>query len=262
MDSAIIVLAGAADWAESLREVIEANECKFKQYVTTESYIPKLADDHAALIVVSGDSKFWQYWTTSPRVNAATHRIPIVVVTDNQHVRESALGSGADFVLAVSEMGDRLPTLITEHGRTTDDAFRNEIVSQCNQPLPPLALEGIQMFNAGEYYKQHDLFEEQWVAEEGPVRDLYRAILQVGIAFFQVQRGNHIGAMKMVLRSIQWLNILPDTCQGVDVAQLRVDADRLREALDEWPEDRSMDEFPQSLLTKVHLVNEASSHDE
>lgn len=258
MDMPVIVLAGAADWADHLRDIVEAHDYQLKQYLTTESYVPKLADDHAALIVVSGDSKFWQHWTTSPRVNAATRRIPIVIVTDNQPVRESALGSGADFALSVSEIAEQLPSLIEEHARTTDEAFLSEITGQCGDPLPPLALDGIRKFNEGEYYKQHDLFEEQWVAEKGPVRDLYRAILQIGIAFFQVERGNRIGALKMVLRSIQWLNILPDTCQGVDVAQLRRDALRLRDALDAWPEDRSMDDFPRSLLTQVRLIEEAS----
>jgi hypothetical protein len=62
----------------------------------------------------------------------------------------------------------------------------------------------------------------------------------------------------MILRCIQWLNILPDICQGVDIAALRADADRLRAALEAWPEDRDMAEFDQSLLGKVRLVGDES----
>jgi len=55
------------------------------------------------------------------------------------------------------------------------------------------------------------------MATSGPVRELYRAILQVGIAYYQIERGNHRGALKMLLRSVQWLAMLPDRCQGIDV---------------------------------------------
>lgn len=54
--------------------------------------------------------------------------------------------------------------------------------------------------------------------------DLYRAILQAGAAHYQIERGNHRGALKMLLHSMQWLAILPDVCQGVDVRQLREDS--------------------------------------
>ena len=94
-----------------------------------------------------------------------------------------------------------------------------------------MAAAGVEMFNRGEYYRQHDLFEEQWVKTEGPVRDLYRAILQVGVAYYQIERGNYRGALKMLQRSVQWLVRLPDTCQGLDVAALRRDSFALRAAL-------------------------------
>ena len=48
----------------------------------------------------------------------------------------------------------------------------------CQETLPPLAQQGVAMFNAGEYYQQHDLFEEQWVNTSGPERTLYQGILR------------------------------------------------------------------------------------
>jgi hypothetical protein len=85
------------------------------------------------------------------------------------------------------------------------------------------------------------------------VRDLYRAILQVGVAYYQVTRGNLRGARKMLLRSIQWLALLPDVCQGVDVAQLRHDANAVRAELDRVGDD-GRQSFNIDLLKGVRQV--------
>ena len=44
---------------------------------------------------------------------------------------------------------------------------------QAAQPLPEPALDGIQAFNRREFYVQHELLEEAWRDELGPVRQLY-----------------------------------------------------------------------------------------
>lgn len=101
----------------------------------------------------------------------------------------------------------------------------------CDESLPDEAMEAIRLFNAGDYYHQHDRLEVLWRAEPRRVRDLYQGILQIGIAYFQAGRGNGRGAMKMALRAERWLSGLPNDCQGVDVKTLRADGERLRAAL-------------------------------
>ena len=78
-------------------------------------------------------------------------------------------------------------------------------------------------------------------------RDLYRAILQVGVAYYQIERGNFRGALKMLQRSVQWLHLLPDQCQGIDVAQLRRDSYRVRAELQRLGPD-GLAEFDRGLL--------------
>lgn len=101
----------------------------------------------------------------------------------------------------------------------------------CSEPLPPRAQEAISLFNNGEYYLQHDLLEALWRDEPRRIRDLYQGILQVGVAYYQVTRGNRRGAVKMLLRAERWLADLPDVCQTVDVAALRADAARVKAIL-------------------------------
>jgi hypothetical protein len=110
---------------------------------------------------------------------------------------------------------------IRKHARADDT---QELLRQAAQPLPGLALKGIQQFNAREFYEQHETLEQAWREEPGPVRQLYQGILQVGVAFYQIERRNYAGALKMFQRARQYLSVLPDECQGVDVARLRRDA--------------------------------------
>jgi len=57
-------------------------------------------------------------------------------------------------------------------------------------------------------------------------------MLQVGIAYYQIERGNFRGALKMLLRVRQWLDPLPKVCRQVNVARLREDVGRVQQALE------------------------------
>lgn len=107
----------------------------------------------------------------------------------------------------------------------------DELTSACADPLPELAQQAIERFNAGEYYAQHDLLELLWAQTDGAIREMYRAILQVGIAYYHITEGNKIGALKMLKRASRWLDGLPDTCQGVDLADLKQNAEVVRREL-------------------------------
>ena len=46
-----------------------------------------------------------------------------------------------------------------------------EVVPQpCREPAPPLLRRGIEQFNAGEFFDQHETLEDLWRAETRPVR--------------------------------------------------------------------------------------------
>ncbi|MFW5771789.1 MAG: DUF309 domain-containing protein, partial [Phototrophicaceae bacterium] len=64
---------------------------------------------------------------------------------------------------------------------------------------------------------------------------------------------NHRGARKMLLRSVQWLAVLPDECQGIDVRALREDSYRVRAELERLREDE-IDQFDRALLQPVKRI--------
>ncbi len=65
-----------------------------------------------------------------------------------------------------------------------------------------------------------------------PIGDVYRSILQVGVAYYQIQRGNYRGALKIFLRAVQWLDPRPDSCQSIHLAQFKQDVAAARAELD------------------------------
>lgn len=106
-----------------------------------------------------------------------------------------------------------------------------EVSCACQGSLPPLALRGLELFNEGDYFEAHEFLELAWREELGPVRELYRGILQIAVAYYHILRGNHRGATKMFRRARNWLAPFPDTCRGVDLRSFRADYTRVEESL-------------------------------
>lgn len=106
-----------------------------------------------------------------------------------------------------------------------------EAAVACRAALPALAVRGLELFNQGAYFEAHEELELAWRAETAPVRELYRGILQVAVAYLHIQRGNYRGAVKMFLRSRTWLGPFPGTCCGVALTALRRDYYRVEEEL-------------------------------
>jgi len=224
-------IIGAPAWLPDATHLLRAAGLRAAVLHDRAAYLDRLRDTLPALILVDGDSPDWTWWVIAPKVRAETRRIPLIVIAADPEREAAALGAGADRFLAAESLADTLPIAIKVLARLPDPAWQDALACQCAEPMPPLGQEGIARFNAGDYYVQHDLFEALWIAETGPVRDLYRAILQVGVAYHHITRGNPRGALKVLRRSAQWFASLPDVCQGVDVRQLREDAASIEAAL-------------------------------
>ncbi len=118
--------------------------------------------------------------------------------------------------------------------------------------LSEKARAGIEEFNRGDYFEQHELLEEAWMDEFRPIRDLYQGILQVGLAFYQIELGSWAGAMKMFGRGLPKLRGLPDVCQGVLLSEFRGRAEAIRNEIAHLGPER-LGEFDQSRFPKIRL---------
>lgn len=190
-------------------------------------WVAWLVEHQPALIVMPEIPQATQ-WVSLMRRNNATRRMPLLFVC--QAYPPVPL-EGATATLPLAEFLTDSTRYLVQYANVLTPLFLEELACECGEPLPLLAQQAIQQFNQRQFYQQHDSLEALWMQTATPVRDLYRAILQVGIAYYQIERGNAKGALKMLWRSKQWLAILPDVCQGVDVAQLRQDAQAVEQAL-------------------------------
>lgn len=191
----------------------------------------------------------WQQWIAALKSSAATRRIPVLCFGPHEDVATmtAARDAGADAVLARSRFTADMPALFQRYAHLPDTTG---LAAACAGPLPELARSGIALFNEGKYYACHDALEEAWRQDEGAGRELYQGLLQVGIAYYQIERGNYRGALKMLLRARQWLEPLPAVCRGVDVAGLRADADRVHAALTEL-DAAGLSEFDRALFRPI-----------
>jgi uncharacterized protein len=123
-------------------------------------------------------------------------------------------------------------------------------IDLCQAPLHPQAVEGLRLFNAGEYFEAHEALEDAWNAETGKVRDLYRGILQIAVVYLHITRRNYNGAIKVYARSQKWIKDWPEMCRGIYVEELRRDANAvINEVRRLGPE--KMSEFDNSLIKPV-----------
>ena len=217
-------------------DAFERQRAMLRGYDTTalaskQPVIDSLINRRAAFVFIDARLEAWQSLILACKNNAATRRIPLCLVSDDGRARTEAIACGAEYALRWAELDAQITDLVADFARVPDPATLALLDCECRGALPALAEQGLQAFNRGDFYHQHDLFEAQWMQSTGPVRDLYRAILQVGVAYYQIERGNYRGALKMLQRSVQWLYLLPDVCQGIDVAQLRRDSYRVRAEL-------------------------------
>ncbi|MEZ4516549.1 MAG: DUF309 domain-containing protein [Chloroflexota bacterium] len=195
----------------------------------------------------------WEKWVPMLKASPATRRFPILCFGPHVDTKviQRARSLGADAVMARSRFSADMPALFEQYARVPDEAA---LLESCQDPLSPLALEGIELFNRGEYYRCHDKLEEAWKIDQSAGRVLYQGILQVGIAYYQIERGNYRGSVKMLLRLRQWLDPLPPVCRGVNVEALRADVERVYEALVALGPEQ-IEDFDRSLFQPVILVN-------
>jgi CheY-like chemotaxis protein len=193
-------------------------------------------------------------WETAIRrckLRPHTRAVPIYAFGSHVEVDvlKRARQAGADHAWARSKMMEDLVDLVTRH---LDPPVRR--LDGNDEPLSKLAVAGLLEFNHREYFEQHEYLELAWMEEKRPIRDLYQGILQVGVAFLQIKRGNWHGALKMFRRGLPKLRDLPPVCRGVQVGKFRAAAEVIHAEISEaGPE--GLTAFDQSHFPQIEFEN-------
>ena len=131
----------------------------------------------------------------------------------------------------------------------------------CSAKAPPLLVQGVTEFNSGLYFECHETLEELWLQEKALIRELYQGILQVGVSLYKQKQGNYRGAVNLMRRALVHLAPCDPTCQGIDVAQLLEDAQRILTALMELGPE-SVSDMDQSLVPQIRWTSGSDSQEQ
>lgn len=244
-----------------LRRLIETllPEYLFRWNLAEQSSVVVVAADwRPSFLVVdlSNDVIPWQAVVVALHSSPATRRIPMIAFADNPTPihQEQARAVALEMLISTAELSEKLPLWVAQYARRWDGDYYAAMREGCAGDLPDSARHGINLFNAGEFWEAHEALEGAWVqARPAPIADVYRGILQVGVAYYQIQRGHYNGALKMFLRAVQWLDPLPDVCHGIDLAQFKRDAAAARAMLESLGPER-LSEFDTRLFKPVLFV--------
>jgi CheY-like chemotaxis protein len=226
---AIVCLAPDLFFSTRLEDVIRALGGRPVVTDTPDAFVAAMDRYFPVLGLVDlGAPGDWEAAITRCKIRPHTAQTPVIAF--GSHVDTSTLKkarrAGADHAWARSKLMEELPQVVQR-------ALQPPVIypDGWNDPLSDLARAGIVEFNRGDYFEQHELLEAAWLAESRPIREMYQGILQIGVAFLQLQRANWSGAIKMLRRGLPRLRTLPDVCQGVDIAAFRSAAETIHAEL-------------------------------
>jgi hypothetical protein len=194
----------------------------------------------------------WQDWLASIKSSPATRNLPTLCFgphVDADNFRK-AINLGADLAVPRSRFFKELDKFILEYARLDGDGTFKQA---CRDSLSDSAVQGLIEFNERNFFEAHEYLEDAWKNESGEGRELYRGVLQVAVAYLQIERANYQGAVKMFLRSRQWLNPLPEECRGIDIAQLKQDKEIVYDELISLGPEK-VNEFDTSKLKPIKFL--------
>jgi len=80
---------------------------------------------------------------------------------------------------------------------------------------------GAALFNEGEYFACHEVWEELWKHSIGEERAALQGLIQAAVAILHAARGNHSGAQSVYRKAKRNLAGVADNCLGLRVGALR-----------------------------------------
>jgi sugar phosphate isomerase/epimerase/predicted metal-dependent hydrolase len=174
-------------------------------------------------------------WPALLRAIAGTYSGPLML--------ESGVGQELGQIDATRGFIDPILREILEESRTP-----------CEARAPAGLLEGIRLFNEGDYYECHEAIEHEWHAEPRPIRRLYQGILQIAVGLLHARRGNHTGALLLLSDGIDKTVAFAPICLGIDTGRLAAESQLALERLRELGPDR-LAEFDFAAAPRVHFVS-------
>jgi len=111
---------------------------------------------------------------------------------------------------------------------------------------------GVKLFNAGEFFEAHEVWEEVWRESEEPDRSFYQGLIQFAVALAHLERGNQVGFERLVQRAEEHLAGFPASFGGIRLGELR----RQVAELVQWVADLKPGHHPYPRGDSYHTLRE------
>jgi hypothetical protein len=95
----------------------------------------------------------------------------------------------------------------------------------------PRYLAGIVLFNEGDFFGAHEVWEDLWSESHGDARRFFQGLIQAAVGLCHFGTGNLAGARKLFHSSTDYLRGCPSPFLGLDVAGLLAQLRRCFEPL-------------------------------
>lgn len=80
---------------------------------------------------------------------------------------------------------------------------------------------GLALFNRGEYFACHEVWEELWLRSDGAEKQFYQGLIQAAVAILHAERGNLRGAVSTWRKARIKLDASPSNHQGIALGEFR-----------------------------------------
>ncbi len=81
----------------------------------------------------------------------------------------------------------------------------------------PRYLAGVVLFNAGDYFEAHEVWEDLWSESHGDERRFYQGLIQAAVGLCHFGNGNLGGAAKLYASARDYMGRCPARMLGLDV---------------------------------------------
>lgn len=86
--------------------------------------------------------------------------------------------------------------------------------------MPEEFWQGVEQFNAGQFYACHDILEALWIDSIEPDKTFYQGILQIAVGLYHLGNHNQRGAMILLGEGSNRLRRYLPTYGGINVEEL------------------------------------------
>lgn len=82
---------------------------------------------------------------------------------------------------------------------------------------------GVELFNAGDYFHAHEVWEDWWRLTTRPEKQTIQGMIQIAVAMHHASTGNLPGAISVMERGLRNLEGAGEVWRGVNLQCLRAD---------------------------------------